>query len=154
MDINFRPAAVDTGDGGRLAQEMAAEIAELYDGLDHNGPDMPAAGPAQLGPPAGGFWVGYDGTTAVCCGGIKRRSDTVCEIKKSYVVRTARGQGIARRMLTLLEGEARALGYAVVRLDTGPRQGDAQHLYETAGYVTIDNFNDHPMATYFGEKQL
>jgi GNAT superfamily N-acetyltransferase len=145
---------------------MAAEIASIYDGLDNSAPGMPTAGPAELGPPGGGFWVGYEDGEAICCGGIKRlpfreggRPPTppgggACEIKRMYVVPAARGRGVARRLLAHLEQAARDLGYSVVRLDTGSRQPAAQHLYTSAGYVQIGNFNDHPVATYFGEKQL
>ena len=42
----------------------------------------------------------------------------------------------------------------IARLDTGPRQPESQHLYESAGYRPIPNFNANPMATYFGEKRL
>jgi GNAT superfamily N-acetyltransferase len=152
--LEFRPAAVGHGDGAALAAAMAAEIAVLYDGLDQNGPQMPAAGPAQLGPPDGGFWVGYVGDVRVCCGGIKRLDATACEIKKMYVVPAARGRGLAHRLLAFLEDTARSLGYTVARLDTGPAQPDSQHIYEKVGYRPIDNFNANPVATYFGEKSL
>ena len=49
---------------------------------------------------------------------------------------------------------AAELGYTVARLDTGPRQPAAQRLYESAGYVAIGNFNDNPVASFFGEKPL
>jgi hypothetical protein len=39
-------------------------------------------------------------------------------------------------------------------LDTGPRQPHARGLYESEGYVPIANFNDNPVATFFGEKRL
>jgi hypothetical protein len=42
----------------------------------------------------------------------------------------------------------------VVRLDTEPRQINARLIYERAGYKPIGNFNDNPVATYFGEKHL
>lgn len=42
----------------------------------------------------------------------------------------------------------------VSRLDTGPRQPEAQRLYEREGYIPVANFNDNPVATYFGQKQL
>lgn len=153
--MEFRPARVDEGDGATLFWAMAAEIAELYDGLEQNGPDMPKAGPAELGPPDGGFWVGYVDGAAACCGGVKKLPDDgVCEIKRMYVVPALRGLGLARRLLAFLEDEARARGYTTVRLDTGHHQHDARHIYETAGYVEIDNFNGNPVATYFGEKTL
>jgi GNAT superfamily N-acetyltransferase len=155
VQVEFRPARVDDGDGRLLAQAMAAEIAALYDGLDQNGADMPKAGPAELGPPGGGFWVGYVDDSPACCGGVKALPDPgVCEIKKMYVVPALRGRGIAHQLLSFLEGRGRALGHRVARLDTGHHQPDAQHIYDTSGYHQIPNFNGNPVATYFAEKQL
>ncbi|WP_354701908.1 hypothetical protein DSM112329_02249 [Paraconexibacter sp. AEG42_29] len=152
--VEFRPAAVDREEGALLAQAMADEIAAIYDGLDLNGPDMPKAGPGELGPPGGAFVVGWAGGEAVCCGGLKRLPDGACEIKKMYVVPAARGQGVARTLLYALEDLARGLGYTVARLDTGPRQPGAQRIYESEGYLPVANFNANPVATYFGEKAL
>ena len=45
----FRVARVDAGPGGALAQAMREEIAEMYDGLDLDGPSMPKAGAEELG---------------------------------------------------------------------------------------------------------
>lgn len=155
MVVDFRPARVDQGAGRALAQAMAAEIAALYDGLDQNGADMPKAGPKELSPPGGGFWVGYVDGSPACCGGVKQLPEPgTCELKKMYVVPALRGRGIARQLLTFLEGRARALGHQTVRLDTGAHQPDAQHIYASAGYTEIANFNANPVATYFAEKAL
>lgn len=152
--VHFRPARVDEGDGAVLEQAMADEIAAIYDGQDLNGPEMPKAGPAELGPPDGAFLVGYVDDEPVCCGGLKRLPDGACEIKRMYVAPAARGQGVARVLLRALEDAARSLGYAVARLDTGPRQPYAQRLYESEGYAEIENFNANPVASYFAEKPL
>jgi GNAT superfamily N-acetyltransferase len=155
LPIEFREGRVDSGDGGRLERAMRAEMAELYDGLEIAGSQMPAAGPAELNPPAGRFLVGYgpDGQ-AVCCGAIKRLDDRACELKRMYVVPEARRRGVARALLAELERAARELGYELARLDTGPRQPEAQRLYESAGYRPIANFNANPVASFFGEKEL
>jgi GNAT superfamily N-acetyltransferase len=138
-----------------LAGAMHDEIALIYDGLVIDGPEMPKGGPDELGPPRGVFLVGYDeGGAPVCCGGIKDLGDGACEIKRMYVVPSARGCGRARELLVALEDAARGLGYQVVRLDTGPRQPQAERLYRSAGYSPIANFNRNPMATFFGEKRL
>ncbi len=71
-----------------------------------------------------------------------------------FVAPAVRGQGVARILLRALEEEARRLGYAVARLDTGPRQDHAQRLYTSEGYAPIANFNANPVATYFAEKAL
>lgn len=152
--IEFRPAAVDRGPGRELLAAMRAEIAAVYAGLDLDAPEMPRAGPAELGPPGGTFLVGTRDGDPVCCGGVKRLDEHACEIKRMYVAPRARGQGVARTLLGALEQAARELGYAVARLDTGPDQPHARALYESAGYVEIENFNRNPIATYFAEKPL
>lgn len=137
-----------------MLRAMADEIAELYSGLDLNGENMPRATPEDLSPPGGWFLVGWRGDTAVCCGGLKRLPDGTAEIKRMFVIPAARSQGVARRLLAALETKAAELGYETVRLDTGPRQPHAQALYESEGYRPIHNFNDHPVATFWGEKAL
>ncbi len=134
---------------------MRAEVAAMYDDLDMTGADMPAAGPRELGPPGGTFLVGFDGDgRPVCCGGVKRLPDGTCELKRMYVVPDARGRGAGRELLGAHEDAARGLGYAVARLDTGPRQPGSERLYRAAGYAPIENFNANPVATFFGEKPL
>ncbi len=61
---------------------------------------------------------------------------------------------MARALLEALENLARELGYTTARLDTGSRQPAARHLYESAGYREVGNFNANPVATFFGEKAL
>jgi len=157
-ELDFRPVPAGTGDGAALVAAMIDEMRELYwdiaGGLDLNSPDMPKATPAELGPPAGVFLVGYRDGVAVCGGGVKRLPDGGCEIKRMYVVPAAREQGLARMLLHALEDAARGLGYQVARLDTGPRQQRAKGLYESEGYVAVENFNGNPVATFFGEKRL
>ena len=154
LELTFDDARVDAGVGGDLAQAMRDEIAVVYDGLELDGDAMPRAGQAQLSPPGGLFIVGSTDTGPACCGGIKRLDDVSCEFKKMYVVPELRGRGVARRLLAELESRAQALGYAIARLDTGPRQADARHLFESAGYTEITDFNGNPVAVYWGEKPL
>jgi GNAT superfamily N-acetyltransferase len=153
-DLIFSSASVDFGDGARLAQAMRDEIAVIYDGLDLDGERMPKAGAAELGPPGGAFIVGYHDGRPVCCGGVKRLDDERCEIKKMYVVPELRGQGVARALLRELENVARRLGYPIARLDTGPRQGNAEGLYRDEGYAEVPDFNGNPVAVFWGEKRL
>lgn len=133
---------------------MVAEMRELYDGLDLTAPDMPKAGPAELGPPDGVFLVGYRAGAPVCGGGIKRLPDGACEIKRMYVVPRARRAGVARALLAALEDAARGLGYRIARLDTGSRQPHAQAFYESVGYLRVDDFNNNSAAAFHGEKRL
>jgi hypothetical protein len=46
------------------------------------------------------------------------------------------------------------LGYALARLDTGPKQLSARGLYQHEGYVEVEDFNGNPVAVFWGEKPL
>jgi GNAT superfamily N-acetyltransferase len=154
LTIEFRAGQVDAGPGGELAQAMRDEIAVMYDGLELDGDRMPRAGAPELSPPNGGFLVGWVDGEPICCGGVKRLDQQTCEIKKMYVLPEFRGRGVARALLHALEGKARELGYSVARLDTGPKQRNAQGLYEAEGYLGIPDFNGNPVAVFWGEKPL
>jgi GNAT superfamily N-acetyltransferase len=155
VTLTFRRCPLDEEPAASLVDAMRAEMASMYDGLNIDNAAMPKAGVDELGPPAGAFLVGYDQDgQPVCCGGIKRLPDGTCEIKRMYVVPAARERGVARALLAALENAARELGYTVARLDTGPRQPKAQRIYRKAGYRPIHNFNDNPVANFFGEKAL
>jgi GNAT superfamily N-acetyltransferase len=131
---------------------MIAELEPIYGRIDI--PGAPTATPREMSPPGGAFLVGWQDGRAVCCGGCKRLSADACEIKRMYVVPEARGQGVARQLLGALEDAARELGYTIARLDTGPAQPEARHIYESAGYRAIADFNGNPFASFWGEKRL
>ena len=57
-------------------------------------------------------------------------------------------------LLLALEEAARARGYTVLRMDTGPKHGHAVAFYESEGYRSIPDYNNNPLATWFGEKEL
>lgn len=155
MSLTYRIVPMDAEPAASLVAAMRAEMRVLYGDLDLDAADMPKAGPRELGPPNGTFLVGIDDVgNPVCCGGLKGLPDGACEIKRMYVKPEDRGRGVARQLLSGLEGAARALGYAIARLDTGPRQRQAERIYRECGYRPVGNFNDNPVASFFGEKTL
>jgi GNAT superfamily N-acetyltransferase len=135
-----------------LLAAMRAELIEAYDNASRL--DNPPLLPAELRPPAGAFYVGFEDGVAVAGGGLRRLDDGVAEIKRMYVRPDARGRGLAAALLHTLEEAARDLGYTRTRLDTGPKQVHAQRLYRAAGYVEIEQYNDNPFACFWGEKRL
>ena len=150
--IEVRTVPSDTSPATDLVAAMVDEVSELYGRIDV--PGAPSATPADFAPPRGAFVVIYADGEPVAGGGVKRLDDEACEIKRMYVVPRARGRGHASRLLRALEDEARALGYAIARLDTGEHQPQAQAMYERAGYAPIGNFNANPFASFWGEKRL
>jgi GNAT superfamily N-acetyltransferase len=150
--IEIRTVPSDAEPALSLVEAMVSEVSALYGRIDV--PGAPSATPADFAPPGGAFVVLYDDGAPVAAGGVKRLDDRACEIKRMYVIPEARGRGLATELLKALEDAARGLGYAIVRLDTGPQQPAAQAMYERAGYAPIGNFNANPFASFWGEKAL
>ena len=66
------------------------------------------------------------------------------EIKRMYVRPQARGQGLARRLITSLEAKAQEQGCRTFMLETGPTMPEALALYERMGYRRCGPFGDYP----------
>ncbi len=76
-------------------------------------------------------------------GGIWLHEDYV-EIKRVYVSPKARGLGLAKKIMAVLENEARLAGFGLARLETGIHQPEALGLYRALGYVDRGPFGDYP----------
>jgi putative acetyltransferase len=70
---------------------------------------------------------------AVGCGAIVLNPE-FGELKRMYVSPQCRGQGVAKRLLDLLESKAAEFGSTLLTLETGPFQPEALGLYEALGY--------------------
>jgi DNA-binding MarR family transcriptional regulator/GNAT superfamily N-acetyltransferase len=112
------------------------------------------AGDAELTPPAGFFVVARLDGDPVGCGALKCGDETTGEIKRMWTARSARGMGVARRVLQTLETLARAAGLTTLHLETNRTLTEAQALYHQAGYAEVAPFNDEPYAHFWFEKQL
>jgi PPOX class probable FMN-dependent enzyme len=94
---------------------------------------------------------------AVGCGAIVLEDDAgEGELKRMYVKPSARGHGVARRLLSLLEARAQAHGCCTLRLETGPSQPEALALYARFGYARrgpFGGYRDDPLSVFM-EKPL
>lgn len=156
-DIELRAARSDSSESARLLAAYEAELVSLGVRLNHGW--VGGVTPEQLATPQGAWLVGWrdagDGLLdAVCCGGVRLLSPEVAEIKRMYVDPSARGVGLARRLLGDLESAAVALGARVARLDTGRDMAPAVSLYRRTGYVEIDDYNANPDAGWWFEKEI
>jgi putative acetyltransferase len=89
------------------------------------------------------FAVARDSTgQAIGCGAI-----VLCpefgEIKRIYVKPRGRGQGVAKKLLALLESRAIGSDCKLLKLETGPYQHEALALYTSAGYERRGPFGDY-----------
>ena len=69
------------------------------------------------------------------------------EVKRMFVVDSARGGGVAGDILLALEEVARSLSLATIRLETGPDQPAAIAFYTRRGYVPVEAFDPYLDAT-------
>jgi GNAT superfamily N-acetyltransferase len=152
--VDIRRESFDSEAAAALADALEAELLATYDGEPGSG-GLPAA--AVFEPENGGaFIVGRIDGEAVACGGIARYDEATAEIRRMFVVPQARGRGLSRLVLEALEEEARALGYAFARLETGKLQTAAIGLYVAAGFGPIERygpFANDPKSVCF-EKRL
>lgn len=135
-----------------LLAAMFAELDTMYGALD--GRIGVPLQPDELAPPGGRYMVGRVGAEVAAGGGLRTLRAGLGEIKRMYVVPAWRGRGVARLLLGALESEAVAMGLEHIRLDTGPKQPGARHLYLSSGYAEIEHYNANPRASFWGEKRL
>lgn len=135
---------------------IAAYVAELNRRSDrgYDPANGVSAEPHEMTPPAGRFLVVYRHGVAVACGGVKHHPGAPTEIKRMWVAESARGLGIARRLLAELEADARRAGATTATIETSSTLFEAITLYRSAGYVEVEPFNDEPFADHWFEKRL
>lgn len=104
--------------------------------------------------PRGAFLLALSDGFPVGCVGLKGSGGDVAEIKRLWVSQSARGLGIAKRLMHAAEAAARELSVKTLRLDTNSALPEAVKLYCASGWVEIDRFNDDPYPDRFFEKHL
>jgi ribosomal protein S18 acetylase RimI-like enzyme len=71
--------------------------------------------------------------------------DQTCEVKRLYVLPSARGMGVGRALVAECLSIARELGYREAKLDTLPRMQTAIKTYESFGFVDCEKYYETPL---------
>lgn len=133
--------------------EYYAELARRFEqGFDVSLSRDPEA--VDMIRPRGAFLVAMSDGLPIGCVGLKGTGGEVAEIKRLWVAPSARGLGLARRLMTAAEDIARDLSVKRLRLDTNSALLEAQQLYRNTGWKEIERFNDDPYPDTFFEKHL
>ncbi|GMA24445.1 N-acetyltransferase [Luteimicrobium album] len=121
-------AAMDAEVGPRYADRRRPREAARYESVPGTQVDPAELVATLLALDAGGEAVGHAAL---------RRLDGELEVKRVFVVPSARGTGVAVQIMLALEDVARQWGAARVVLQTGTRQPEAVGLYTKLGYRPI-----------------
>lgn len=127
----------------RLVEEYAASLQidlgfQRFDHERHHLAD-------EYSLPDGAFFLAEEGGAFVGCGGLRRFSQSACEIKRLYVVPTHQHRGIGRMIAYALINQARNLGYKHILLDTLPSMTAAQALYRSLGFEAVTEYRFNPV---------
>lgn len=149
MRIAFESAS--QADAVELIAELDAYQAALYPPESHHALDLSAVPRQQLL-----FAIARsEQGLALACGAVLL-TPAYGELKRMYVRPSARGQGLARKILLMLETAAAQAGCNLLKLETGPLQLEALGLYTDCGFQSRARFGayrDDPLSVFM-EKRL
>ncbi len=83
--------------------------------IDSNAP-IPTNAPL---PPRGAYFIAFLGNDLVGSGALRPLDETTVEVRRMYVIRSARRAGVGGALLAHLERTAADLGFRAMRLETG-----------------------------------
>jgi GNAT superfamily N-acetyltransferase len=137
----FEPRPYEDPDVQHLVKTVQAEYVQRY-----GGEDGAAVGTGDFDAPNGLLLLGLLDGVPVAMGGWRRielGGEQVAEIKRMFVVSSARRRGLSRLMLAEIEASAVRAGFERLVLCTGPGQPEAIALYLSSGYELMPPFGHY-----------
>lgn len=101
--------------------------------------------PGEYAPPEGRLLLATSGEEAAGCVGLRPLEPGVCEMKRLYVQSRYRGHGLGVQLARAIIAEARAMGYAAMRLDTLSSMTAAICMYRELGFQPIAPYYRNPI---------
>ncbi len=150
--IAIRPA--DPDDPAALSC-LAAYFALLSDRVPQVPRDhfpLPDPDAAKYRPPHGAFLLAWSDTLPLGCVSLRPLASGLGEVKRLWVAPQARGRGLARRLMTAIEDQARALGMTRLNLDTNQALTEAIALYRKTGWDEVAPYSGFPSTNWFSKR--
>jgi putative acetyltransferase len=103
--------------------------------------------PGAYAGPSGRLLLALYENQSAGCVALRNLEANICEMKRLYVRPAYRGKGLGRILVEGVIGEARAIGYERMRLDTiASSMKDAVELYRRMGFKEIAPYRANPIA--------
>ena len=111
--------------------------------------------PGAYARPSGRLLLAVDDGRPAGCIALRPLGADGCEMKRLYVRPEFRGRRVGRLLAERVLAEARAIGYARMRLDTLPSMKEAIPLYRSLGFAEIAPYYANPVpGALFMERAL
>jgi DNA-binding MarR family transcriptional regulator/predicted GNAT family acetyltransferase len=149
--VEIRPADPDAPEALACLRAYFDELGRRVPGIGADAFTLPDIGAYSYRPPQGRFLVAWSDDLPVGCVSLRPLDGTTAEVKRLWVHDSARGQGLARRMMAAIEVEARAMGFSTLKLDTNSALTEAVDLYRATGWTGIAPYTDAPADTWLGK---
>ena len=127
-------------DARALLHEASIDARALYPELFAGTSQSATNGPLVE---RGVYVIAYVDGRPLGCGALRPLDASSAEVRRMYVHRDHRRQGVARAVLQHLEREAARLGYSRLVLETGFKQLPAMRLYEANGFRRVAPFGEY-----------
>ncbi len=149
--LEIRDADPDAPEALACLTAYFTELADRMPGLDMGKFPVPDPGADSYRPPHGRFLIAWSDDLPVGCVSLRPLDGTTAEVKRLWVQASARGQGLARRLMRDIENEARAMGATHLKLDTNSALSEAITLYRATGWTDIAPYTGPPANTWMGK---
>lgn len=151
--LDIRPADPDAPEALFCLQSYFDLLAARIPGLDTTKFPVPDPDAHSYRPAQGRFLIAWSDDLPVGCVALRPLSGRVAEVKRLWVHDSARGQGLARRLMAAIEDEARGMGLTALKLDTNSALTEALALYRATGWRETTPYTGAP-ADLWMEKPL
>ena len=85
----------------------------------------------------------YDDDCPIACASFKYYVNGIAEVKRVFLKKEYRGQGLSKKLMKQLEEKAKEQGFHQLILETGNLLSQAMGLYNRLGFEVIENYGQY-----------